>query len=199
MLNQAGQRLGLVVGKVGVQGQQAAIFVVQPSRRAGGDHVEHRLVVLQLVPLRVAFTEPDQHAPVKQRQRVGRIHARQGAQLPVQGIDLGQDVVACTAAGRGFHHHREQVAAGAVMTGQVGIVLVVARVRTQLRRTGVEVADFQLQADHKTERRQRQADGDAQAGPATMGEQVEKTPKGMACLTGLLGLLTLEAQLRRAR
>ena len=126
VIDQAGQRLGLVVGEVGVQGQQAAVFVVQPARRAGGDHVEHRLVVLQLVPLRVALTEADQHAPVEQRQRVGRIHARQGAQLPVQGIDFGEDVVARTAAGRCFYHHREQVAAGAVMTGQKGIVLVVA-------------------------------------------------------------------------
>ncbi|MNF83949.1 hypothetical protein D3C84_662880 [compost metagenome] len=199
VLDQPGQCLGLVVSEVGVQGQQAAVFVVQAAWCAGGDHVEHRLIVLQLVPLRVAFTEPDQHAPVEQRQRVGRIHARQGTQLPVQGVDLGEDVVAGATAGRGFHHHRKQVAAGAVVTGQIGIVLVVARIRAQLRRPGVEVANFQLQADHKTQSRQRQADGDAQAGPATMGEQVEKTPKGMACLTGLLGLLTLEAQLCRAR
>ncbi len=49
--------VGLVVSEVGVQGQQAAVFVVQAAWCAGGDHVEHRLIVLQLVPLRIAFTE----------------------------------------------------------------------------------------------------------------------------------------------
>ncbi|VVN11866.1 hypothetical protein PS645_03833 [Pseudomonas fluorescens] len=85
------------------------------------------------------------------------------------------------------------------MSGQIGVVLVVARVRTKLRRARVEIAYLQLQADHEPDRCHGEADDDAQAGPATLGEQIEKTPEAMTTLAGPFAVFALEAQLRRFR
>ncbi|MCY1363693.1 hypothetical protein D9M69_504680 [compost metagenome] len=84
------------------------------------------------------------------------------------------------------------------MLGQKRVILVIARVGSQLGRARIQVTDFQLQADHEAERRQRQAQGDAQRRPAALGEQVEETPEPVAMLARLFGVLAFEAQSRRA-
>lgn len=83
------------------------------------------------------------------------------------------------------------------MPGQKRIILVVARIGPQLGRAGIQITDLQLQADDEAERRQRQAQGDAQRRPAPLGEQVEETPEPVAMLTGLFSVLAFQAQSRR--
>ncbi|MNZ54645.1 hypothetical protein D3C78_725520 [compost metagenome] len=63
------------------------------------------------------------------------------------------------------------------MAGDVGVVAVVARVRAQFRGATVEVADFQLQADHKTGDAQHQGADDNAGGPLARGEPVEQVPQ----------------------
>ncbi len=61
---------------------------------------------------------------------------------------------------RRFHHRDENIGAGRVVVGEEGIVLVVARVRTQLRRTRIEVTDTQVLSAQESYGKQRDTDDD---------------------------------------
>ncbi|MND79000.1 hypothetical protein D3C80_707250 [compost metagenome] len=191
------QGVGLVIVQVGIERQQAAVVVVQPARGTGGDHVQGRLVVDQVIPLRAAFGEADQHPAVEQRQRVCRVHALQATQLPVEVIHVFQGAVGRTATGGGAHHHREHIAAGAVVPGDEGIVAVVARIGAQLGSAGVEVANLQVQAHGVAPGSHQRSDGDARRRPAPAGEQVEEAPHRMLARSAGLGLFSAQAAPRR--
>ena len=72
------------------------------------------------------------------------------SQLPLQGVDLAPGLCSrrsCTAGVFTITANRSLLA-GKLLDHEA-VVLVVARIRTQFRRTGIEVTDFQVQADHK--------------------------------------------------
>ncbi|MNP32199.1 hypothetical protein D3C76_1253670 [compost metagenome] len=98
-------------------------------------------------------------------------------QLPGQAVGEDQGLVVQAAFRRGLDHHREQVARQRVMLGDVGVVAVVARVGPQFRCPAVEVADFQLQADHETADAQQHGDQHRAGGPLARGETVEQVPQ----------------------
>src|SRR5204862_4183936 len=100
-------------------------------------------------PLRIALVQADEHASVRQGERVRAFDAFELAQLPFQRVDPVQGVVAGALAVGRAHHHGEYVAGGAVGSVQEGDVPVVAAVGAQLRSTGVEVADPELGAGHE--------------------------------------------------
>ncbi|VVQ22773.1 hypothetical protein PS914_06840 [Pseudomonas fluorescens] len=63
------------------------------------------------------------------------------------------------------------------MAGDVGVVEVIARVRTQLRGATVEVADFKLQADHEAANAHQRRDQYRTGRPLAGGEAIEHVPQ----------------------
>ncbi|MCY1562351.1 hypothetical protein D9M68_997290 [compost metagenome] len=100
---------------------------------------------------------------------------------------------------RGLDHDHEDVRAGRIVLRHEQRIAVVARVRTQLRRARVQVADLQVQAHGKTKRGQQQTRQHGANGPAPLGEQIERTPQWMLDLRLLFGGFRTQAALGRRR
>ncbi|MCY1451006.1 hypothetical protein D9M71_678500 [compost metagenome] len=92
------------------------------------------------------------------------------------------------------------------MAGDVGVVTVIARIGTQLRGAAVEVADFQLQADHEAGDPHQRRDQYRAGCPFAGGEAIEQVPQlaettvrgGAAVdLQGTLGGLFAHADVRQ--
>ncbi|MCY1447790.1 hypothetical protein D9M71_644260 [compost metagenome] len=135
--------------EVGDHRHQRAVGVEQlrgVDRGLLGGVVEHVLVALQAVQARVAFVGTRSDLAHRVCQRHGGLHTRQLLQLPGQAVGEDQCLVLQAAFGGRLDHDREGIAGQRVVLGDVGVVEVVARVRTQLGGATVEVADLQLEA-----------------------------------------------------
>ncbi|MNF75202.1 hypothetical protein D3C84_572600 [compost metagenome] len=116
-------------------------------------------------------------------------------QQPAEPVGLHQGFVLQAAFAGGLDHDRELVAGERVVARDVGVVAVVARVRAQFRRAGVEVADLQLQADDEAEHRQQARHHHGRRGPTAFGEAIEEAPqRTQALATQLLALATQAAR-----
>ncbi|MCY1208694.1 hypothetical protein D9M72_203280 [compost metagenome] len=172
--------LGLVVGQVGHHRHHRAVGVEQlriVHRGLLRAVIQHVLVTRDGQPLGVALVRSRSDLAHRVDQRDGGLHPRLLLQQPAQPIRLDQALVLEATFGRCLQHDREQVAGQRVVGGDVGVVEVVARVGPQLGRTGVQVADLQLQADGEAGHGQGAGRHKGDRRPAPSGEVIEPTPE----------------------
>eukprot|EP01136_Pigoraptor_vietnamica_P003172 Opistho-1_new@32051 len=80
------------------------------------------------------------------------------------------------------------------MADHVGVVAVVARVGTKLRRAGIQVTDLQVEAHHEAGHAQHGCADDSAGGPASFGEQIEEGPEAMLARRTVARIESLGAQ-----
>ncbi|MCY1281213.1 hypothetical protein D9M70_300200 [compost metagenome] len=144
-LHHGAQRGGLVVRKVGQNGDQRALAVEElgvPHQGIVDLRPDNPLVIADRVPLRTAFKAARGVGPHGVGQRGGALYAGHMGQLPGETIRLDQRLIRATLVGRYLDHHREDVTGDAELRGNEGVVLVVARVGTQLGTARVQVANL---------------------------------------------------------
>ena len=149
------ERLRLVVGEIRDHRHHRALGVEQVrvvDRRLLCGVVQHVLVAVERQPLRVALERAGGDLPRGVGQRDRRLHAGDLAQRPSQAVGVDQRFVLEAAFLRRLHDQRELVGGQRVVRSDVGVVLVVARIRSQLRRAGIEVADLEPLADGEARR-----------------------------------------------
>ncbi len=175
----AGQRVGLVVLEIDVEGQERTALVEQLARGVILHGAERAVVGDQFIPFDVPLVVTDPGQLAETSHRVGRLHAGQLLQRPGQPVHRRQGGVAGATVGRRFHHHHEDVRTRRVIRHHEGAVAVVAGVGPQFRRAGVEVADLQIQADRVAADRQPRRNDDGRRRPAAPGEQIQRPPQPM--------------------
>ncbi|MNG11141.1 hypothetical protein D3C84_946540 [compost metagenome] len=88
-----------------------------------------------------------------------------------------QRLVQTAAVFVGLHDDHELVTGKSVVAGDVGVIAVVARIRTQLRCAGVQITHFEVHHHHTATQGHQQRQGDDRRGPRTFGEAVEAVPE----------------------
>ncbi|MCY1393797.1 hypothetical protein D9M71_87030 [compost metagenome] len=110
---------------------QRAVVVEQlrgVDRGLLGGVVQHILAALDAVELGVALVGARGNLAHRVNQRRGRLYAGILLQLPGQTVGEDQRLIAQATFRRSLDHHCKQVAGQCVVTGDVGVVAVVARV-----------------------------------------------------------------------
>ncbi|MNQ77188.1 hypothetical protein D3C85_920480 [compost metagenome] len=101
-------------------------------------------------------------------------------QLPLERVHLDQGVVVrALRRWRGDHDYKN-VAAGRVTLGEEGSVQVVARIGSQLRRTGIQVADLDLRAQEECEDGQHPGHRESSQGGSSLREHAKKYPRAVS-------------------
>ena len=145
-VHDAGERLRLVVGEIRDHRHHRALGVEEIGIVDGSllrRVVQHVLVAVEREPLRIALERAGGDLPCGVGQRDRRLHARYLPQRPRQPVGVDQRFVFEAAFLARLHDQRELVRGQRVVSGDVGVVLVVARAGSQLRRAGIEVADLE--------------------------------------------------------
>src|SRR5690554_4324618 len=118
------------------------------------------LVTRQRLPLEVALVVAHQHLLAHGDQGHGGLYARYVGHAPFELVDGIHGLVGRAHFRRGIDHHHQDVGTGRVVVDDEVVIQVVARVRTQLGRTRIQVTDFQvgLLIEEATYRRQQTGD-----------------------------------------
>ena len=170
------QRCRLVVIQEQDHRRHGAVRVAQTAGSPTEGIVQYILVAADVMPLGTALVHALNHqfGHVHQRQR--GLHAGHRLHFGLEALHSGDVIIVATLLFAGARHDDKNVGTGGVILGEEGIVDVVARIRTQLRRTGIEVADLLILTVPDTDCEERCADADDRQGGTTLRGTADETP-----------------------